>query len=110
LSETHIILSKEDIVAIADILKDTFRPELLSVDVKVQAIVDGVLTGLNKKLHHLEQENEELRARVTKLERDADTAEQYSQRNCLRRSSVPENGDQNNLTTGYLSVDIFCYQ
>jgi hypothetical protein len=81
-SETHI-------AAIADVLKDTFRPELLSVDVQVQAIVDGVLTGLNKIFHHFEHENEELRACVNKLKRDADTAEQYSRRNCLRLSGVP---------------------
>ena len=37
----------------------------------------------------LQKENNSLRERVTILERGADTAEQYSRRNCLRISGVP---------------------
>lgn len=94
--ESQIVLSSEDITAIAGVLKDTFQSEMLTprpatnIDATIQAIVDGVLAGLNQKIQKLEKENEELRTRVCKLERDADTAEQYSRRNCLRISGIPE--------------------
>ena len=55
----------------------------------VKSIVESVLTGLNTKSTELQQENNSLRERVSILERIADTAEQYSRRNCLRISGVP---------------------
>ena len=51
--------------------------------------MESVLIGLNTKITELQKENNKLRERVTILERGADTAEQYSRRNCLRISGVP---------------------
>ena len=50
----------------------------------------GVLEGLQTKVATLEKENQDLRDRVEKLEAKADAAEQYSRRNCLRITGVPE--------------------
>ena len=55
------------------------------------AIVTGVLEGIQTKVSTLEKENQDLRERVEKLEAKADAAEQYSRRNCLRIAGVPEN-------------------
>ncbi|XP_053385838.1 uncharacterized protein LOC123539936 [Mercenaria mercenaria] len=89
----HIVLSSEDIIAISNALKGTLREEFkLEQQNQVQAIVNGVLAGLNAKIQNLETENAVLRARVDQLEQKADDAEQYSRRNCLRIRGVPEEG------------------
>lgn len=96
MAESQIVLSSEDIKAIASALHETFRSEMPShrpaanIDATVQAIVDGVLAGLQQKIQKLEKENEELRTRVDKLEHDVDAALQYIRRNCLRISGIPE--------------------
>ena len=56
----------------------------------VNSIVTGVLEGLNVKVVALEKENVDLKKRVKYLEDSADQAEQYSRRNCLRISGLPE--------------------
>jgi exosome complex exonuclease DIS3/RRP44 len=78
------------------ILSDIHIP-LVNVDEQVNAIVAGVLAGLNKKIQQLESENDDLRQHVTKLEEriekleiDADNNLQYSKRNTLRISGVPD--------------------
>ena len=60
-------------------------------------IVSGVIDGLNKKIIDLEsanenlrKENNELKARVVKIEKQVDAGEQYSRRNSLRMSGVRE--------------------
>ena len=61
-----------------------------------------VVTGLQDRITSLENSNKDLQdtnasltARVSLLEAQADQAEQYSRRNCLRISGVPEMSDEN---------------
>ena len=56
----------------------------------VSNIVEGVLHGLSSKITSLEGENKQLKDKVIALENKADRAEQYSRRNCLRLSGIPE--------------------
>ena len=84
---------------LSELLKDTFRAEIVGL---VDTIVKGVVTGLQDRIESLEKSNKNLQktndlltARVTLLEAQADQAEQYSRRNCLRISGVPETPDEN---------------
>lgn len=88
---TQISLSGEDIALISKTLQNTFESQLSTM---VTNIVEGVVSGLNLKIAELSEENCRLRARVEALELKADRAEQYSRRNCLRLSGVPEVADE----------------
>ena len=75
---------------------------LLSENAMITAIIDGVVEGLTTTVHNLQsqvnelqKENADLKQRVTLLETKADAAEQYSRRNCLRISGVPEDSSEN---------------
>ena len=85
---SSITLQESDLKTIADFLKDAFETKLTEM---ANAIVTGVLEGIQTKVSTLEKENQDLRERVEKLEAKADAAEQYSRRNCLRIAGVPEN-------------------
>ena len=81
------------------LLKDTFRSEIVGL---VDNIVHGVITGLRERITTLESSNKNLQdandkltARVAALEAQADQAEQYSRRNCLRISGIPETTGEN---------------
>ena len=99
--------NSDDLAVIAETLKESFKLELVSmVDAisqkQTQTIVDGVIEGLHAKISQLENanlqlahENRELRSRVLQLEQNADAAEQYSRRNCLRLSGLPEQSNEN---------------
>ena len=84
---------------LSDLLKDTFRGEIVGL---VDNIVTGVLKGLQERITTLEESNQNLlatnkslTARVAVLESQADQAEQYSRRNCLRISGIPEETGEN---------------
>ena len=85
---SSVTLQESDLKTIADFLKDAFETKLTEM---ANAIVTGVLEGIQTKVSTLEKENQNLRERVEKLEAKADAAEQYSRRNCLRIAGVPEN-------------------
>ena len=97
-SNLNITLREADILQISNVLKESFRGDLrLELSDMVKTIVDGVLSGLKEKIQTVErentalkQENTDLRARIVKLESAAEASEQYSRRNCLRVSGVPE--------------------
>ena len=72
---------------IAQMLQDTFQQAVTDL---VNSIVSGVLEGLNVKVSSLEDENRQLCQRVQRLGEAADTAEQYSRRNCLRITGAAE--------------------
>ncbi|XP_052285650.1 uncharacterized protein LOC127881623 [Dreissena polymorpha] len=87
-------LSDTDLEKIALVLKSAFQDDILSL---IKPVVDGVVQGLQSRLdllsHEnatLKQENEDLRLRVNSLENMIDDAEQYSRRNCLRLTGIPE--------------------
>ena len=97
---TQLILDDTHLQQIATLMKDTFQPQVTGVIQQsfqsqvadlINSIVAGILEGLNLKIGALEKENKELKQRVMKLEDAADQAEQYSRRNCLKISGVPEN-------------------
>ena len=88
---------------IAALMKESFQPQLsqivqdsvqMQVTPIVNSIVEGVLAGLTDRLRFLEAENRELTRKVARLEAAADEAEQYSRRNCLRVSGVPESPNE----------------
>ena len=92
-----ITLKENDLKTIADILRNTFEPQITAM---ISSIVKGVLDGLTSHVKAVEKENESLRTRVAFLEAKSDAAEQYSRRkrNCLRIAGVPENATENTDT------------
>ena len=60
----------------------------------VGEVIDDKLNKLYLENKRLAQENTELKSRVTKLEQAVDEAEQYSRRNCIRISKIPERPDE----------------
>ena len=89
---SQITLKENDLKTIADILRNTFEPQITAM---ISFIVKGVLDGLTSHVKAVEKENESLRTRVAFLEAKSDAAEQYSRRNCLRIAGVPENATEN---------------
>lgn len=94
-------LADTDFDKIAFMIKGAISSE---VEPLVKSIVEGVTSSLNKKIETLENDNaclnakvKALTSRVETLELAADTAEQYSRRNCVRivgvQSSPSENTD-----------------
>lgn len=100
----HLTLEEVHLQKIAAILQETFQPQLSTLVQDtistqfagmVKAIVDGVLAGLTSRISALEQENVALKNRVVKLETAMDSADQYSRRNCLTISGIPETENEN---------------
>ena len=93
-----ITIPPSEMLKLSELLKDTFHTEIVGI---VDNIVKGVIMGLQERITSLEKSNKDLKdtnvsltARVTFLEAQADQAEQYSRRNCLRISGVPETPDE----------------
>ena len=105
-----ITLGNSDMEAIASVLKESFKLDLKEsireqLPLMVNDIISGVVSGLNAKVSALEHEskklaaeNTELKVRMNKLELAIDNAEQYSRRNSLRMSGVPETATENTDT------------
>ena len=88
---TNITLSQADISNIASVLDSTFETKVESqLESMVKKIISGVIDGFRDEIATLRNENKQLKTRVDRLELAADTAEQYSRRNCLRISGIPE--------------------
>ena len=100
---TNISLDQDAIQAIAAALKDTIQSNIeVMLQSSIQTIVEGVIFGLQSKVSKLEEENSNLKSsnevltkRVRDLELRSDAAEQYSKRNCLRISGLPESDSEN---------------
>lgn len=97
-TSSHIVIPPSKLTKISEMLKDTFRGEIVTL---VDSVVQGVLKGLNDRIASLEVRNETLEgqnkallSRVAVLERAADQAEQYSRRNNIRISGCPELGNE----------------
>lgn len=104
MSATNLALDATAIQSIAEALKDTVLTRLTDTMASmVEAIVKGVNDGLANRITKLEAENELLRVRVRALENTADTAEQYSRRNCLRVAGIPESPNED---TDQIMIDI----
>ena len=93
-STSHITIPPSEMMKISQLLKDTFRGEIVEL---VNSVVDGVLKGLYDKMVSLEtanssllQENTALSKRVSVLEKQVEQGEQYSRRNNLRISGLVE--------------------
>ena len=94
----HILIPPSEMEKLSEMLKDTYRGEISTI---VTGIVTGVLRGLEDRISSLEKtnsdlkkENKSLTARVNALESQADQAEQYSRRNCLRISGYTEDPNE----------------
>ena len=87
ISPTQITLSEDNLAQISVYLRSSFENELPSL---VSSIVEGVVSSLSEKIKLLTDENTQLKRRVHELEVKVDRAEQYSRRNCLRVSGIPE--------------------
>lgn len=97
-SASHITIPPSEMQKIAEMLKATFQGEIVSI---VDSVVKGVLSGLQDRISSLEKSNSELInenrsliTRITALEAQADQAEQYSRRNCLRISGMEEESNE----------------
>ena len=109
--KVNITLRECDILQISSVLKTTFRDELRGELTKtVKDIVDGVISGLSEQIKSLTEENADfrkenidLKARIDKLEAATEAAEQYSRRNCIRVSGIPE---ENNENTDDIVLDV----
>lgn len=95
----HIMIPPSEMSKIAQMLKETYRSEIEGM---IDSIVKGVIGGLTEKIRSLEESNMELQqnnklllSKISILEAQADQAEQYSRRNCLRISGVPEENEEN---------------
>ena len=85
-------------VEIENIMPSLHRDILSAIRDDLKSIVkDAVTEAINDNLRTLKadnaklsKENKALKKRVKKLETAMDDAEQYSRRNCLRISNVPE--------------------
>lgn len=95
----HLTIPPSEMLKISEMLKETFRGEIVEM---VDSIVKGVLSGLNERISSLEKENIELKqqnaalsSRILSLEKAVDQGEQYSRRNCLRITGVPEEATEN---------------
>ena len=96
---THVTLSDTHLQKISVLMQASFQPQMAQIIQEsfksqvsdlVSSIVQGVLQGLQTKVATLENENADLKNRVATLETALDNAEQYSRRNCLKISGVPE--------------------
>jgi hypothetical protein len=94
----NISLDQDSINAIAAALSDTIQANIkCTMEATITKIVDGVVTGLQSRIIHLEDENTmlnykkaniDLENRITELERQHDADNQYSKRNFLHISGV----------------------
>lgn len=98
-SQPHITIPPSEMAKIADMLRETFRGEIVTM---VDDVVKGVLKGLNERISTLEEqnkglvnENRALLARVSNLEKAVDQGEQYSRRNNLRITGYRETENEN---------------
>ena len=94
-----ITIPPSEMLKLSELLKATFRTEIVSL---VDNIVKCVLKGLQERITSLDESNKDLQdtnksltARVAVIESQADQAEQYSRRNCLRISGVTETPGEN---------------
>ena len=116
-------LRVEDIKVIAATLKASFRDDMASMVKSVMkesvgAIVDGVLEGLHVRIASLETINKELleennalkkdnavlKGKVHEIEKECDGLEQYSRRNSLRITGIPES--EENTKTDKIVLDM----
>lgn len=96
---SHIVIPPTEMLKISEMLKETFRGEIVTM---VDSVVAGVLKGLQDRIASLEisnealvKENKTLVTRLEVLEKRVDQAEQYSRRNCLRISGINEEANEN---------------
>ena len=92
----NITLNAGDLEHIAELLKGTFQPML---ETNAKTIIDGVISGLEARIVHLEKqnadlkgENEALKKKIELLEMRCDDNEQYSRRNSVRITGLPDSG------------------
>ena len=86
-----ITLSEDHITQITSFIQESIN---IQIEDMVAKIVNGVLGGLRSRITELEEENQQLERRLQVVESGLDSVEQYSRRNCIRISGVPETNDE----------------
>ncbi|KAH3801538.1 hypothetical protein DPMN_155191 [Dreissena polymorpha] len=109
----HIQLSEADLECISQKMHALFKADLEDmVRSVVQAFISQVITGinasLNDKIASLTQDYSHLKNQVAELLFQADRAEQYSRRNCLRITGIPEVSDED--TDNIIVMILLLYQ
>ena len=115
MDQTQILtLPESELNKICDIINPAIQGDVLSEirdDIKslikdaISEVIDDKLAQLHSENKRLSRENAQLKSRVTKLEQALDDAEQYSRRNCLRISKVPENENEDTDAIVYKVAD-----
>lgn len=88
-------LAEDDVIRIALKTKELMKDEIESlVDLKVKAATASYTSDIQKLL----KDNQQLKEEMASLRATVDDLEQYSRRNCLRISGVPEADGENTDT------------
>ena len=86
-----ITLSEDHITQITSSIQESIN---IQIEDMVAKIVNGVLGGLRSRITDLEEENQQLKRRRQVVQSTLDSVEQYSRRNCIRISGIPETNDE----------------
>ena len=89
--QVAVSLTVEHLAQITEAVRSSLQSQISTL---VSSIVDGVVKGLQSKISSLEEETQQLRSKLRSLVEKADKSEQYSRRNCLRLSGIPETADE----------------
>ena len=86
-----LTLSDDQLSQITSSIHESINTQIENM---VGKIVHGVLSGLHDRMTDLENENQQLKKKLQIVESRLDSAEQYSRRNCVRISGIPESKDE----------------
>ena len=88
---THVTLSDTHLKTISDLMQASFQPQMVQiVQQSFKSQVSDLVSSIVPNVVFLEKANADLKNRVPSLGTALDNAQQYSQRNCLKISGVPE--------------------
>ena len=96
----QITLTSEHLEFVSSQLSTYFKADMSTmieelINKLVPVLIQSTHAELVNRIESVESENSTLRERVQQLELEADRAQQYSRRNCLRVSGLPEAQSEN---------------
>lgn len=97
--KVEMVLNDDQMKVLADMMCGVLETKMSNM---VKTIMNEVVKDVNTKMSSIERENSVLKDRVKQLEnrvdvleKQGDTSNQYSRRNCLRVSGIRESDDEN---------------